>query len=305
MAASPNTPLTGRSWSSAALVVTLLASGPRALAQAPESPGGPAATDTGAATAAPATEPVSDANSAPEGNSKAAEPVPERQGPAVTTQPTSAPVVEQVDGADVALEPAPPTREYEPPIPPPPTPLSNEEVASLALALGFATSFGDIDKAFPWGFNVGLHGSVRASDPLHVTAGFQFTSLRLRDAGSTGYIICDGYTCAEETESGLMIALPVGLAAHVPIAAHKLILGAGGLWAWYSADTLAPSDVRKGPGVYGKVTWSIPGSRSVRYDVSADWSTVFSSGERFSGRLPHEDSADFWLNFSFALRFLL
>jgi hypothetical protein len=286
------------------LSAALLPSGPRAWAQAPASPDSPAA-PAATTSRAPADEPESEASPAPAANINPAQPAPERKPASTTAQPSSAPVVEQVDSEDVALEQAPPTREYEPPIPPPPTPLSNEEIASLALALGFATSFGDIDRAFPWGFNIGLHGSVRVSDPLHVTAGMQLASLRLRDAGSTGYIICDGYTCAEETESGLMVSLPVGLAMHVPIAAHKLILGAGGLWTWYSADTLVPSDVRKGPGVYGKVTWSIPGSRWVRYDVSADWSTVFSSGERFSARLSHEDSTDFWLNFSFALRFLL
>jgi hypothetical protein len=217
----------------------------------------------------------------------------------------SEPIVQQVQVEDRPVHEDVPPTVYEPPVPPPPVPLKPDERAALLFALGFGSSFGDIDKAFPWGFNVGFAGSVRVAKPLHATVGVQFSVLHLRDAGSTGYIVCDGYSCGQETESGTLVALPLGLSLHVPIADHRILFGAGGQYAWYSASTFQHTGVRSGPGVFGRVTWSIPGYRSLYYELFSEGSLIFSEGERFVGRIDSTSSTDFWLNFGLAIRFLL
>jgi hypothetical protein len=173
------------------------------------------------------------------------------------------------------------------------------------FGLGFGSSFGDIDDAFPWGFNVDFGGSVRIAKPVHMTLGVHLAVLHLRNAGSTGYIVCDGYSCNEEAESGTLISLPLGAALHVPIGEHRLLFGAGGQYAWYSAVTAQDTGLRSGPGVFGRVTWSIPGYKSLFYELFSEGSLIFSNGERFVGRIDGASSTDFWLNFGLALRFLL
>jgi hypothetical protein len=214
-------------------------------------------------------------------------------------------VVQQVDVQDRPLNDEPPASEYEPPVPPPPEPLKPEERAALLFGLGFGTSFGDIDQAFPWGFNVDFGGSVRIAKPLHITGGVHLSVLHLKDAGTTGYIVCDSYACGEEVESGTLISLPLGLSLHVPVGEHRILFGAGAQYAWYSADTRADTTTRNGPGAFGRIAWSIPGYKSLFYELYSEGSLIFSSGERFVGRIDSASSTDFWLNFGLALRFLL
>jgi hypothetical protein len=223
--------------------------------------------------------------------------------PAASEQ--SGPVVQRVDVQDRPLNDNPPENEYEPPIPPPPEPIKPEERAALLFGLGFGTSFGEIDKAFPWGFNVDFGGSLRIIKPLHATLGVHLSVLHLRDAGTTGYIVCDGYTCGEEVESGTLVSLPLGLSLHLPIGEHRVLFGAGGQYAWYSAETYQATSTRSGPGVFGRVAWSIPGYKSLFYELFSEGSLIFSEGERFVGRIDTASSTDFWLNFGLALRFLL
>lgn len=213
--------------------------------------------------------------------------------------------MQQVEVQDRPLKDEPVVTEYEPPVPPPPEPIKPDERAALLFGLGFGSSSGDIDKAFPWGFNVAFGGSLRIVKPVHATLGVQLSVLHLRNAGSTGYIVCDGYACGEESESGALISVPLGLSLHVPIGEHRVLFGAGGQYAWYSAVTAQDTGLRSGPGVFGRVTWSIPGYRSLFYELFSESSVIFSDGERFVGRIDSTSSTDFWLNFGFTLRFLL
>jgi hypothetical protein len=187
-------------------------------------------------------------------------------------------------------------------VPPPPAPLPRQENASFSFGIGFQNALTSIRHAFPWGFDVGLQGSLHAVGPLHATLGLQLSSLQLRNAGTTGYYVCD-YGCAQETESGVLVTVPLGVALHAPLGEHRLIFGAGGLYSWYSANTYQHTGLRKGPGGYGRVTFSFHGWRSVYYDLFVDTSFIRSSGERFQGRLSNSASTDLWLNFGFAVRF--
>lgn len=212
--------------------------------------------------------------------------------------------MQQVEVSDRPTRDEPEVIEYEPPVPPPPVPIKREERAALLFGLGFGSSFGDIDDAFPWGFNVDFGGSIRIAKPVHLTLGVHLAVLSLRDAGTTGYVVCD-YTCNEEMESGALVSLPLGVALHVPVGDHRILFGAGGQYAWYSAVTFQDTGLRSGPGVFGRVTWSIPGYKSLFYELFSEGSLIFSNGERFVGRIDGRSSTDFWLNFGLALRFLL